>query len=373
MRYTTGKKSNILIIHDRFMFRGGAERLVLDLAKGLKADIMTAMWNEQESFSREDVPFGLHVLGFDPGRAVFRYLYFQYLFLAKSKIAREYDVVIFSGNNCLSAYLNIKRGVKKIFYCHTPVRHAYDLREFYLQNMPWLKRQIFRFLIFGSRLVYWWGFRKMDIVIANSQNVAERIRKYLRREPDYIVYPPIDIDKFKYIDTEDYYLSFARVDRLKRVTDVVKAFQRMPDKNLIVASGGDELETVKKLSENYSNIQILGWVDDSTLADLVGRCIATIYIPINEDFGMTPLESMAAGKPCIGVAEGGLKETIIHNQTGYLISPDYTLDDIVKAVHFIDKDKSLAMKDTCIAHARKFSSDNFIQKMKEIVEKTKEK
>ncbi len=365
------KKSNILIIHDRFMFRGGAERLVLDMANRLQADIMTAMWNFDASYDIKEAPLSVHILGFDPGRSVLRYLFFHFLFLARSTIVRKYDTVIFSGNNCLSAYVNVRKGVKKIFYCHTPVRHAYDLREHYLQNMSWVKRQIFRVLIYGSRLVYWWEFRQMDVVIANSQNVAGRIKKYMKKNPDYIVYPPIHTDKFQYIDTEDYYLSFARVDKLKRVSDVVKAFQKMPDKKLIVASSGDDFENVKKLAEGYDNIQVLGWVDDEKLFDLVGRCIATVYIPMDEDFGMSAVESMSAGKPCIGVNDGGLKEIIEHKKTGYFIPKEYTVDDIVEAVKYIDRDKSLEMKDDCINKAKRFSVDRFVEEMKKIIEESK--
>ncbi len=356
----------ILIIHDRFMFRGGAERLILAMARGLGADIATGFWSEQESFSKTEVPHKLYILGHPSQKSGWRYLKFQWLFYFKTKFIKNYDVVIFSGNNCLSAVHHVRPGVKKIFYCHTPVRHAYDLRDYYLNRMSRWKGLFFRPLTYLSKLVYNYGFRQMDIVIANSKNVQQRIKQYLRTDST-IVYPPIQTEKFKWLGQHDYYLSFARVDKLKRVGDIVRAFQQMPDKKLIVCSGGDDLENVKRLARDYKNIEIKGWVDDYELKQLIGNCIATLYIPLNEDFGMTPLEGMSAGKPCLGVDEGGLKETIIAEQTGKFIPADYTIDDIIKAVNWLSPQRTLAMRSACEQQAIKFSTTRFIQQIKQII------
>jgi len=356
----------IIIIHDRFMFRGGAERLALIMAKGLGADICTGFWSDSETFPKSDVPHKLFVLGNPSQKSGWRYLKFQWLFYFKTKFIHDYDLLIFSGNNCLSAAHNVKKGVKKIFYCHTPVRHAYDLKNYYLKNKVWWKRIILWFFIPISRLIYKWGFNQMDVIIANSQNVQERIKKYLCQDST-IIWPPIQTNKFKWLSQGDYYLSFSRVDKLKRVGDVVRAFQKMPDKKLIVCSGGDDLEQVKKLAAGYDNIQILGWVDDQKLVELVGNCIASIYIPINEDAGMVPLESMSAGKPCIGVFDGGLKETIIDRLTGKFIPTDYAIADIIKAVEWLTPEQALKMRTDCEEQAQKFSQEKFIEKMKNII------
>lgn len=368
LRSAQDKFGRVLIIHDRFMFRGGAERLILILARGLGADIATGFWSEKESFPQNQVPHKLFILGNPPQKSGWRYLKFQWLFYFKTKFIKDYDVVIFSGNNCLSAARHVRPGVKKIFYCHTPVRHAYDLRTYYLNRMPWWKRLIFRPLTYVSKLVYNYGFRQMDVVIANSRNVQQRIKQYLKTQAT-VIYPPIQTDKFKWLGQQDYYLSFARVDKLKRVGDVVKAFQQMPDKKLIVVSGGDDLEHVRQLAQNYSHIQVKGWVDDDELKQLVGNCVATLYIPMNEDFGMTPLESMSAGKPCIGVNEGGLKETIADGQTGKFIPADYTIDNIIQAVNWLTPARALSMRTACEQQAARFSAEKFIQQIKQIIYK----
>jgi glycosyltransferase involved in cell wall biosynthesis len=357
----------ILIIHDRFMFRGGAERLVLIMAKGLGADIATGFWSENETYPKNEVPHKLFVLGSSSQKSGWRYLKFQWLFYFKTKFIKDYDVVIFSGNNCLSAAHNVRLDVKKIFYCHTPVRHAYDLKDYYLKNKVWWKKIIIACFIPFSRLVYQWGFNQMDTVIANSKNVQERIKKYLNHD-SIVIWPPIQTNKFKWLSQGDYYLSFSRVDKLKRVGDIVRAFQKMSDKKLIICSGGDDLENVKKLAEGFSNIQILGWVNDEKLVELVGNCIATFYVPMNEDAGMVQLESMSAGKPCLGVFEGGLKETIIDEKTGKFVPANYTIDDIISAVNWLSPERCLAMRPDCEAQAGRFSEERFVDEIRRVIQ-----
>src|SRR3989339_2080074 len=155
----------ILIIHDRFMFMGGAERLILIMARGLNADIATGFWSDTETFPKSDVPRELFVLGHPSQKSGWRYLKFQWFFYFKTKFIRDYDLVIFSGNNCLSAAHNVRSGVKKIFYCHTPVRHAFDLKNYYLKNKVWWKKIILHLFIPISRLVYYYGFNQMNTVV----------------------------------------------------------------------------------------------------------------------------------------------------------------------------------------------------------------
>ncbi len=256
--------------------------------------------------------------------------------------------------------------MKKIFYCHTPVRHAFDLKDHYLKNKIWWKRIILRCFIPVSRLVYCYGFNQMDTVIANSINVQERLKEYLHRD-SVVIWPPIQTNKFKWLSQQDYYLSFSRIDKLKRVGDIVRAFQKMSDKNLVVCSGGDDFENIKKLAEGYDNIQIFGWQTDDELKDLIGNCIATIYIPINEDFGMTPVEGMSAGKPCIGVFDGGLKETIIDRLTGKFVPENYTINDIIKAVEWLTPEQALKMRVDCEGQASTFSEEKFIEGIKKLI------
>ncbi len=358
-----------LIIHDRFQFKGGAERLVLILAHALKADIVTEFWTH-ESFDQNEAPAKKFILSSDEAPwIVWRYFRAQLLFLFKTRpIIKNYDTIIFSGNNCLAASFHFK-STKKILYCHSPVRHAFDLFEFSKneQKLFWKRILYYNIGAWLIRFIYWLGLKNMDVVIANSKNIKDRLQQYLGQSTQAVVYPPIQTDKFKWLGQQDYYLSFGRVERLKRIPDIIKAFQKMPNKKLVVVSGGPDLDKIKAMAENYDNIKIIGWVTDRQLSNYLGNCIASIYIPINEDFGMTPVESMSAGKPCIGVFEGGLKETIQEEKTGKFIPAEYTLEHIIKAVNWLTTDQALSMRQACEQRAQEFSQQKFINQIKDII------
>ncbi|GAB5506235.1 MAG: hypothetical protein Rhirs2KO_13980 [Rhizobiaceae bacterium] len=141
----------------------------------------------------------------------------------------------------------------------------------------------------------------------------------------------------------------------------------MPEMQLIVASGGEQLDHIREIARDASNITVLGWVNDDELVDLVSNALATIYIPSEEDFGMSPVESMAAGKPVIGVAEGGLLETVVHNQTGILLRSNPSAHDIIKAVQSMTKERAYSMRFACEQRATLFSKQRFIENMNAII------
>ncbi|MDP3900685.1 MAG: glycosyltransferase [bacterium] len=357
--------SKILIIHDRFKFRGGAERLVLIMARGLNADIATEYWNEEESFRKSEAPAKVIVLGKQIRHAGLSYFSAQGRFFWKTKFLKDYDTIIFSGNNCLSAAWRAPEK-KKVMYCHTPVRYAYDLKDHYYRSKVWWKKPMFIFFVFIARIIYQWGIKKMDKVIANSLNVQARLSRFCGID-SYVIYPPIDDKKFKWLGQDNFYLSFARLDELKRVDDVIRAFKKLPQKNLIIASGGPEYDKLKKMIVRHKNIELLGFVSDEKLANLVGNCIASIYIPLHEDFGMSPLEAAAAGKPTIGVDEGGLKETITHKVTGYLVPSVYSNNDLVEAINWLDPAKASGMNGDCKRQAEKFSKEKFVSEIEKVL------
>ncbi|MBT4288161.1 MAG: glycosyltransferase, partial [Deltaproteobacteria bacterium] len=223
-------------------------------------------------------------------------------------------------------------------------------------------------LMYFYQKVYEDAVRSMDIIIANSVNVQKRIKQYLSAD-SVVVYPPCDTAGFRWLGQGDYYLSTARPDLLKRVDVIVRAFLKMPDKKLVVVSGGSELERIRNMAKNAQNIKILGWVDESRLVQLTGKCIATIYIPEDEDFGMSPVESMAAGKPVIGVAEGGLLETVKDGETGILIKAFPSYEDVIQAVIQMTPESAKTMRMDCEKRALRFRTQVFVEKIDSIVAK----
>jgi len=191
----------------------------------------------------------------------------------------------------------------------------------------------------------------------------------------------------------------------------------MPKKNLVVVSGGSEIHKIEEAAERAKNIQVLGWVDEEKLQDLTGKCIATIYIPTDEDFRISPVESMAAGKPVIGVKEGGLLETVgegrrqraegrrqrtkVRGQRsegrgrkkqdtpvrsagltgqggrggvlitgcGVLVPEEPRVEDVIEAVEWMTPQRALGMRGACEERAKKFDKSIFLEKMREVIER----
>lgn len=354
----------IIILHDYFLYKGGGERLIITMAKRLGADIATAFIAEDAFDPRE---YGINTRQLYKERRWskipgFRYTQVNLAFLFKTRFLKNYDIVIYSGD-CFNAIFNA-RGKKNIAYMHTPPRHLYDSYKDRLKSYGILKKLIFIPYAWFNRIRFEFLTKKLDLIITNSQTVQDRIKKYLKLD-SVIAYPPCDTTKFKFIEQGDYFFSWARLYPAKRVDMIVKAFAQMPDKKLIVGSGGPELENLKKLAVGHENIKILGWISDEQLFDLLGKSLATIYIPVREDFGMSPVESMSAGKPVIGVDEGGLRESIIHDKTGILLKPDFTIDDIINAVQSMTAEQVASMKSICENRALDFTEDKFIDKIKE--------
>jgi glycosyltransferase involved in cell wall biosynthesis len=287
----------------------------------------------------------------------------MHAFRNKTSFLHNYRQAIYSGFYSPLAMNNHQHGIN-IYYCHTPPRFIYDQRNFYRSRLPFWQRPLLRWFIDYFKPLYEGAIEQMDIMIANSENVRARIRTYLGKDA-LVVYPPCDTDSFTWRGQADYYLSTARLDVLKRVDLIIEAFIRMPYKKLIVTSEGNEYARLKKLAGQRENIMFTGLVSEEKLRDLTGNAIATIYIPRDEDFGMSPVESMAAGKPVIAVREGGLMETVVHGETGMLLSPEINRKEIIDAVSALTPARTLQMRKACEERAQLFSKDLFLDKMRD--------
>lgn len=361
-------KNKTIIMHDTFLYKWWWERLILMMAKALNADLASGFFSawsfdlRKEWFKWEMISVSSEIF-----KKWFRHIKLKWAFLFNTKFLKNYDTVIFSGDS-ISSVRNCNKTSKKIYYCHTPPRYIYDLHDLYLKKVPFFIKPIFKLFCYVFKKSYESDVRKMDLVLTNSINTQKRIKKFLWID-SVVLYPPVNLKEFKYISTKDYYLSFARLSDAKRVDKIVEAFKLMPDKKLLVIYWENDPQKRKifSLAKWYSNIEFKTLPWNVGFTDYVGNCIATIYIPIDEDFGMSPVESMAAWKPVLWVNDWWLKETIIDSKTGYLINADLKIEDIVEAVNKLTVEKCLEMKADCKERANDFSLSNFEQKLKEIV------
>ncbi|MDB5473466.1 MAG: hypothetical protein JWP99_769 [Devosia sp.] len=355
------------IYHDYFAIRGGGERLVLDLANGLDADLIFG-FRGPESYGLGEFPAKhreLAVARLGAIKGMMPLALYQRFRLERER-ANNYPVRIFSGVAApFAAPEPSDRGLN-VFYCHTPPRFLYDQKAFLSRRSGPIRRIGMATIGPWFQSAYERAVGRMDVIVANSENIRRRVKTYLGHD-SMVVYPPVDTANFRWAPAQGYYLSTARLTPLKRIGLIVEAFRGMPDKQLVIASGGDQQNELRALAGNAPNIRFTGWTTDAQLRDLVAGCIATIYIPIEEDFGMSPVESMAAGKPVIGVAEGGLLETIVPDETGLLVPADPSSGDIIAAVQTLSPQVALGMRYACEARAQVFSREKFMERMADVI------
>ncbi len=290
----------------------------------------------------------------------------------------DYDVVIVSQTG---AYFPNLVGSKKqkanskkpvlICYTHTPPRYLYG----YKTARDWKKHKIFAFFAeianYFLRKVDFAASKNVDFFIANSEEVAGRIKKFYQQDAT-VIYPPVEINSNKQQTTrgrKEYYLTGGRLARAKGVDVIVSAFNqnRLPLKIFGKGFAGYEEELREMAGEN---IEFVGEVTDVEKLELMSNAKAFIFASIDEDFGITPVEAMGLGTPVIAYRSGGVKETVVDPSTssGFvtgLFFDENTPEALNAAIEKFEVIK-IDPKD-CITQAEKFSSARFKKQISEFV------
>jgi glycosyltransferase involved in cell wall biosynthesis len=360
--------------------KGGGEKLIFAMRDYYKAALyagaidlinwnpnqksdsfVQALWDPQYVFKylhqESQIPFW---------KKIKRQLFFKFSPMIKE--LNDYDVVFFSGNIALAQGRITKP--KKILYCHTTPRPFTDQLDENLSRTPWIFKGLFK--LFAKLVVaqYTSDCKKMDLIISNSSNIQNRLKTYTGIDST-VIYPAVDTSRFKWIEQGDYFISYARLESIKRIELIVEAFAQMPDQKIIFCSTGPLKSWLANtiVERGLTNISFEGLVSDERLAELVGKSRAGIYIPVNEDAGITQIEIMAAGKPVIGVDEGALPDTVLHQQTGIIINANPKVKDLLNAVNELTSEKAMSMKEACFNHAKTYDQSVFFDKMNLEVEK----
>ncbi|UIP01736.1 glycosyltransferase (plasmid) [Halobaculum sp. CBA1158] len=223
---------------------------------------------------------------------------------------QAFDTVVTSGNEPLWWQPSDRQTV--VAYTHSPPRWMYDRFEQIDSFAARTYNQI-------QRRAYEGAVKRPDLWVANSDLVARRINRYWNIPEHQIrtVYPPVQTDELSpsAAPTQDYYVALSRLDSMKHMDEIVRAFNRRDD-HLIVAGDGPERERLEELAAE--NVTIAGYVSEERKADLLAGARAFVYAAENEDFGMAPVEAMAAGTPVIGVDEGFTTFQVQDGENGIL-------------------------------------------------------
>ncbi len=203
--------------------------------------------------------------------------------------------------------------------------------------------------------------QKPDVLIANSIFQKEWIKEHYNRDST-IIYPPVDLSLFRfYPKKEDFYVAVGRFAKMKRFDLLIKAFNKMPDRKLILIGDGELMNEFRAMAK--PNIQFTGFLNSKDVYDYVKRAKASVYVGI-EDFGIAAVESQSAGTPVIAYSVGGTGETIDHLKTGYLYN-DQNENSIIKAVTEFERIQYDYKK--IEQHSKKFSTEKFHEELLKLV------
>lgn len=326
----------VAIIHDFLTQYGGAEKVLEALHEiWPEAPIFTLFYDKKKLGDKfknfeikvspiQNLPFALSFYRF-------------YLPLLPAAIERfnlnEYDLII---SNCSSFAKGVifKRESLHLSYIHCPTRFLWADTHQYLDSLKGLEgflRKIIAPVLTALRVWDAQASQRPDYLLANSNFIAKEIQHFYRREAQ-VIYPPVETDNFFISEQiENYFLLISRMRFYKKVDLAIEAFNQLGFPLKII--GGDRHE--KKARKN---IEFLGFVDEATKAKYLSRAQALIF-PQKEDFGITAVEAMAAGRPVIAFRGGGALETVIEKETGL----------------FFDKQEPSSLAETI----KKFKSEDF--------------
>lgn len=286
-------------------------------------------------------------------RKWYRY-YLPLMPLATEQIdLRGYDLIISSESGPIKGVISDPEAVH-ICYCHTPMRYAWDMCHEYQDKIKFPFGLLGKFGMHYLRLWDRLGADRVDYFVANSSFVAKRIAKAYRR-PSVVIPPPVDVDAFDHTQSrEDFYLCVGELEAYKRVDLAIEAFNSL-NKRLVIIGNGTEREALEKISG--PNISLLGRQPDSVVAEHYARCKALIF-PGVEDFGIVPVEAMAAGAPVVAYKRGGALDTVVEGVTG-IFFPQPTQASLQDAVHKIEENIAGFDPEVIRQHAEKFGINRF--------------
>ncbi len=273
-----------------------------------------------------------------------------------------YDLVISSESGPAKGVLT-RPETCHICYCHTPMRYLWDMYHEYKNASGPVKKLLMPLLTHYLRQWDQLSANRVDYFIANSSHVARRIAKHYRREAE-VIHPPVDTGDFSIAPkTGDFYLMVGQLVRYKRPEIAVKAFSGT-GRPLVVIGEGEELASLKRMAG--SNVKFFGRQPFEVIQEHYARCRAFIF-PGEEDFGITPVEAQASGRPVIAYGKGGALETVVEGQTGVFFR-EPTADSLNTALERFEAMENGFDPEAIRVHSLTFDRGRFLEQMKVFIE-----
>lgn len=361
----------VALVHDYLKEYGGAERVLEALHEIYpEAPIYTAFYVKDSAAGR--IFGGVRVVESWFGKIPFcDKLISPFRFLIPliwgSFDFSEYDLVISSASWAVTkGFGRESNKPREICYCHTPPRYLYG----YETSRNWKKYWYVRFYAsIVNHFMRQYDFNRAQKVtwfIANSLEVKQRIKKFYRREA-VIINPPVEIGVFEEVrgvEEKKYFLTGGRLEAAKNFNLIIKACNQLKVPLKIYGTGSQE----KSLREIAGpTVEFLGSVADEKRRELMAGCNAFIAAATDEDFGITPVEAMAAGRPVIAYRGGGYLETVVEGKTGIFFE-ETSIEGVIRGIRDFRGIGERIKPEDCRKQAEKFSKERFIKEIMEFID-----
>ncbi|MGP9654016.1 glycosyltransferase family 4 protein [Halomonas sp. AOP35-4E-18] len=365
----------VAIVHDWLTTWAGAEKALAELLNCFpQAEIFTTV-NFLEQGANPALERHVIHTSFIQRLPFAKKRYRQYLPLMPLAVEqfdlKGFDLILSSSHAVAKGVISDPNAVH-ICYCYSPMRYAWDMQHQYLRQsgkekgvMSWLMRwQLHR--------LRQWDYisaQRVDHFVAISNYIKRRIETCYRREAE-VIYPPVDVDKFCYDRPRDsFYLTASRMVPYKRIDLVIEAFNKTPERQLIVIGDGPDYAKLASLAG--PNVTLMGYQPDSVLVDHLERAQAFIFMA-EEDFGILPVEAQAAGAPVIGYGVGGLAETTLNNVSGLWVE-EQSSSALVERIEQFEihkhQDEAIFSPEVCRKNAERFATAHFTKAIQSLVKK----
>jgi glycosyltransferase involved in cell wall biosynthesis len=356
----------IALLHDWIIEIAGSEKVFKEICEIIKdAEIWTIVYdkNSLKLLGIENRKVNSTIVqNFPLPKKLYRYYFFLYPIFVEQIDLSKYDIIISSSHAFIKGVLKNSNQIH-ICYCHTPIRYAWDLYFDYINSLNPIFKILASYFLHKIRIWDYISSQRIDYFIANSNNVAKRIKMTYNKDA-IVIHPPVDVESFE-VETkkENFYITAGRMVEYKKIDIIVKTFSKLKDKKLIVIGDGPNFKKIKKLSS--SNVELLGRVDFETLKNYLKKAKAFIYMA-DEDFGILPVEAQACGTPVIAYRKGGVLESVIENKTGLFF--DYQNEEsLINAILKFEKIEDKFEPYEIRKNSEKFSKEEFRKKFSEFI------
>jgi glycosyltransferase involved in cell wall biosynthesis len=363
----------VAVVHDWLTIPGGSEQVVLELLEMFPhAELFTSVY--------DPAPWPAQITG----RAVHSSFlnrvpgavrHYPKLLPLMNRAFRSFDLdgfdLVLSSSHACAKNVRVPQHALHVCYCHTPMRYAWEEGFLDGEQVPRALRPALPALLAWLRRVDLAGAAGPDVIVANSEHVAERVQRYYGRSAE-IVHPPVDVDHFLALERDpddraggegEYYFVFGRVVPYKRVDLAVAACAQL-GRRLLVAGDGRALGDVRAQASG-AGVEFLGKISAAERDRLLGGARALLF-PGEEDFGIVPVEAQAAGLPVIAYGVGGAAETVVDGRTGVLFG-EQSAGALAVA---IERFEGLTLEDLEVReNARRFGRERFRAEMAGVIDR----